>query len=326
MALDFFGDLLDPVDGVVDAIIGKIEDALDNALGGVEASIESIVDKATAPIDAALDGVGGLISQFETRVLDAVDAVIDRVDEPLEFITDKVTAVPDIILDGVEDIVGVVTDKVTDLLDIGIGAIENTVGTLFTRVGELASFALDSLTAALDNVKEAFATGAEVVAEGAQKALTSLFPGFLDFVAPDMAERLEAIVNEFESTPGIPDGIKAITAPGALPVAGAGALVLVLGIYPAVAALVNAGLSPYMELVTQGVMAKARPTLLPAGDAIRAQRRGLMDPDKAIDQMAKAGWSAQNIAVLRSLDQTQLNVQESIGMWLRQLWFELLCV
>jgi len=302
----------------LDALGDKIFTALDVKAESNAERLDRLGELITEGIDER-----GLVSEralalLREKIVDRIDSVDIANQDVIAAIGSKLTVIPNAIGDGVDDILDALQEKVVGPIDAVLASVQEQADVLITSLGGLLSVVLEQITGVLSSALEPLQTLAGTIGTGVTEAFGSFVPNLVEFLAPDAWERVKGLVEDFESTPDLPEGLKALTAPGQLPLLGAGAVLLPIIAFAALSAVISATLGPWGQNVTANVNRKARPMRLQVGDAIRARRRGFMTAEQLGDELAQVGYSDARTATLQSLDAEQLQVQETLSLWLRE--------
>lgn len=314
------------VDGVLDAIGGVLEEIsatitgfIDERLDTAGTFLSTTIDSLGDRIDLALGVAGSTLDTVITKATDSIDAVLDAQVGVISSIRDKVVQIPDAIEDGIDDILDALHTKVVQPIDNAIDAAQEKVEEVVTKLGGLLTVVLETISTQLSSALEPLKDLASDLGTGVNTALTGFVPSLLEFLAPEAVKRVTGLVSEFESTPDIPESIKALTAPGALPILAGGAIVGSILLFAAIQQVATAGMQPWMLNLTANVNRSAQPMRLPVGDSIRAQRRGFWGIARTAEELSEVGYSPERQFILQQLDTEQLQVQEVLNLWLRGL-------
>lgn len=317
--IDLVTGVGDAVQAGLDALGAKIIGSIDGLIGDNESFIGRAFELMQASIDANQLVADRSIAAIEVKIGDRIDDTLEESQGIFAAIGEKLTIIPAAIGDGVDDILDAIQDKVVAPIDAVLETVQAQADEVITALGGMLSVVLEQITSGLGDALQPLKDMAEGIGTGVTGALGSFIPNLVEFIAPDAWERVRGIVEDFESTPDLPQEIKSLTNPGAIPLVGAAAVLLPVIAFAAVNAMVGVTMGPWLLNVAANVNRKARPMRLAVGDTVRAKRRGFIGQERANDEAAQVGFSDERFALMQELDTQQLIVQESISLWLREV-------
>lgn len=336
-----FGEFIDPVNGTVETVTAKIRDPVSGTIGLSREILDQLADVIRRTVQTSVlkasqsaeDKLRQIVSESLNRIESANSTVAFigqvRIDESrtileearqliesqtlsiaetlaqtLDSVIFEVTGIESTIQDFTSDVIQPAVDRATEALErvAGLGA-AFTVG-VDKLIGELGLPLIGELAV----LKDALELGISSIG-------TKMFEG----LAPDLIQRIDPILRLMEDDPDVPDEIKALTAPGLLPLAAVGGVLAAVAIPMIISNLVSGAVQPFMEKMRQRIMAKAQPTLIPPADLLRGEFRGIVEPERVILHSQRQGFTTEDIDVIRELVKVRPGTLDLIDYWRREL-------
>ena len=325
------------VSGAAGAVTGAINDASFN----IRDIYESIKSLLLAGSGATVDAMGGLASAIYREVTNYVKASNEVIqanirtlsDDAIQEVHDAARTTRRVVNSIEDDISGAVatsTREIEDALKTSQGAVLGVVTPALELVQETADSIVEQATGFATALREAIPdladtlTGAldtaqEFVVGGIKDAASTIISGFFGDIAGDAVERIEPLIKMFEDELDVSPDLRAVTAPGILPVAAIGGLMAGFALPMILSSVASTALSPFAEKMRQRMNALARPTLMSPGEAVQSEQRGVMTAEIAQNILDRQGLPDDQADALRELVMQRPGTMEVIDYWRREL-------
>ena len=298
------GLLLAGSSATVDAMGGLADDIYREVTGYVKASNEVIQQNISTLSDAAIgearaiaEGTRDLVHNIESDIRSGLATATSNIQDALKTSQDAV--------------LGIVTPALEVVQETADAIVEQATG-FATALREAIPDLADTLTGALD-------TAQEFVVGGIKDAASTIISGFFGDIAGDAVERIEPLIKMFEDELDVSPDLRAVTAPGLLPVAAIGGLMAGFALPMILSSVASTALSPFAEKMRQRMNALARPTLMSPGEAVQSQQRGVMTAQIAQNILDRQGLPDDQADALRELVMQRPGTMEVIDYWRREL-------
>ncbi|MAH49988.1 hypothetical protein CMI37_29485 [Candidatus Pacearchaeota archaeon] len=306
---------------------GSLLDSLsDQIFGGVTTTLEAITDLG----DTLGSEISGYMQETATWLIDAVTtataAVVGEAVDALSGVVDLVDALDETILSGVRSAATGVTDALSNAQTAILGVVEpaltlvqETADGIVDQATGFATALRDAIPDLADTLTGALDAAQDFVVEGIRDAASRIISGFFGDIAGDAVERIEPLVKMFEDELDVSPELRAVTAPGLLPVAAIGGLIAGFALPMILSSVASTALSPFAEKMRQRMNALARPTLMSPLEAVQSQQRGVMTAQIAQNILDRQGLPDDQADALRELVMQRPGTLEVIDYWRREL-------
>ncbi|MDO8682630.1 MAG: hypothetical protein Q7N50_04025 [Armatimonadota bacterium] len=276
-----------------------------------------VVSKAVAPLTKTVDDARTTLSDLTFAVVNGIDRQIASAKDVVAQTEARLTSEVDRQIAASNELLGSLTDSVKEKIDASLEQGNATVLGLGAKLGTLTETALETLRVSLEESSQKATDALANIPIPLATALSTAFGIDNHAAAEELSVRLDAVVRRMESNPEIPDDVKALTAPGALPsLAGlSGFMSLAGGIV--LSNVITSLLQPVLRRAVYEEERLVRSNLPTASEVLTAQIRMLITPEQAKDKLDKLGYQDEDQLLLRHLSDQVLDVATSIAAWRR---------
>ena len=266
----------------------------------------------TAPLDeVVLDAIQSVLGQGPT-IFERVQGILN---EQELTILGNLRHDLDVAVADADDILGVIPNLIAEQLEP-----HSTTLAELTRRADLitegpqawAGLLLPGIGTLLDPIADKLDA---TLADGFRSVMTSFFGE----LSPEVRERIDPLLRIIEDDPDIGDEIKALTAPGLLPLGAVGGLMAGFALPMILSSMLTRIMEPPLTKVAQKMSAVVRETIFPISDLAGARHRGLIDADRFENQAAKGGWTDQDQTVALEMLKLRPATIELVDYWRRDL-------
>lgn len=334
-------NVVDAVDDAVSQLVIKIVETapLSNpALFGLPFDLE---DKIKDWINGALDPILGVISRIEGKIiaslsstndvifesmrgfgLDIVQAVVGIADRTLGLADELEAKILRPVIDALEGaftVFGQIDTKVKAAVTTAIAPIKAVGDRIFDEITGFATALRNALPALGSQLIEGLTDPLGLAADTLGDAVKKIIGGFFEDLAPEATRRIDPIITMFEEELSVAPELRAMTAPGALPLLAIGGLVAGFALPMILANVASTTLSPFAEKLRQRMNNLVRPTLMGAPDAISSGQRGFMDDPLVEVILNRQGYPDDQKKALIELVKLRPGTFDIIDYWRRDL-------
>ena len=326
----FTGGFQDFVTGGVDAVSIDIDGLLDQLLGPILDALGTVRDATGSLAEGLYSDITGYIGdqyeQLESTLsgltLDALSAATDA----LADVGGLVDGISEEILSGIIGSFNTVTAAVDSVTTTVMDSIEPAISFVQDAADEIVNQATGFATALRDTIPdlgglllEGLSNAQDFVVGGIKDAATTILSSFFGEIAGEAVERIEPLIKMFEDELSVSPELRAITAPGVLPLAAIGGVMAGIALPMILSTVGSTALSPFSEKLRQRMNALARPALMSPGEAIQSEQRGVLAAQIAQNILDRQGLPDDQADALRELVMQRPGTMEVIDYWRREL-------
>ena len=326
-AADIVSQVTDGIDATLEPILSTI-DRIDDAVGSITSEVVETVsglpdlleEKVRAAADAATAGVAGIQAGIESVIEGGIDGVLSTLGGAIESTSDFIGTQIDGVLDSVEGIADTVERNVIDPISNIVDGLVTSVGEILERVtspiAELVSSIPEDISRLIGGIDEwATSIGSDI-----QDAATKPFTSFFDHISEEVTERLEPIIKMLEDDDEVPDELKAMTAPGLLPLGAAGGIVAGLALPLLMASALQTIITPWLTRVQQKMSGLANETLMSSGELTQMYHRGHIPLEDFYHYIHRAGFGDGVLPGMLELSRVRPDTFQALDLWRRGDW------
>lgn len=336
-----FGEFIDPVNGTIEAVTAKLGDSINDRLGLSREILDQLSQVIERTVAASIRKASRASETLLARSLREAFEAVESANSTTSDIANRALADSQNILDEARQLIA---DQERSILEQIAGGLDATIETITGIETNIEGFieervqpAIDRATRALERVAsigEAFTLGVDklvadlglpflgkldILKDVLELGISSIGTRMFENLAPDLIQRIDPLLKLMEEDEDVPDEIKALTAPGLLPLAAVGGVLAAVAIPMIISNLVSGAVQPFMEKLRQRVMAKAQPTLIPPADLLRGEFRGIVDAERVLLHGHRQGFTTEDIDVIRELVKVRPGTLDLIDYWRREL-------
>ncbi|KKM64424.1 hypothetical protein LCGC14_1501530 [marine sediment metagenome] len=311
--------IIEIVKAVAGTVSNKITDGAKSASTTITALPFDLEDKIKGWIMAALGPALDIISSIPDKVIATVRTVGSAVEGSINSLQDRILGPVFAVIASVLTQISLIDDKVKDIVNLAVAPVVAASSTLLDKVEGFATAIRDTIPGLGDVLSLGLESGAGIIADGVGDAAKQVLNAFFGDIAEDVVNRIDPLITMFEEELSVAPELRALTAPGALPLVAVGGLIAGFAMPMILANVGSTALSPFSEKLRQRMNDLVRPSLIAATDAMQAQQRGFMEPSVTGTILDRLGFPEDQQEALFKLVKLRPGTLDIIDYWRREL-------
>lgn len=325
-------------DSIADTIGGAASDGLDVlgiGIGDLEDKIKDWILEALRPvlrgIDAIADSLGNAIGSAISTVNQGIVGLQLSVSSGIDSLKDQATQLADTLEDKILDpILSLLSnalfeikkldDKVFDIVATATAPIIAGTNSILDRVEGFATALREALPELGQQLVTGFIPGVNLLNAGIKDAASGILNAFFGDIAEEAVQRIEPLIKMFEEELDVSPELRAITAPGILPIAAIGGLMAGFALPMILSNVASTALSPFAEKMRQRMNSLVRPSLVGATDAISGEQKGFMAESLRNIILDRHGLPGDQQTALIELVKLRPGTMDIIDWWRREIY------
>lgn len=292
-------------------------DVISSVIGTSRDVLTDVFNRALEPVSKAIDDARATIIDLSTSVANGVDRQIASAQEALAQTEFKLTGEIEANIKQANELVTSLTDDLNQTVTTGIDSANATILGVGAKLGTLTEAALETLRVSLqesaDKTVQALLDAPAPIAI----ALSTALGIDQQKTSEELAVRLTPLAERMENNPEIPEEIKALSRPGALPLIAALAPFFSFAGGLLFSNVLTALLQPVLRKAVYEEEKSVRSNLLTANEAIEARVREYIDSDYLTDTLSKLGYMDNDRRVLEALALKVIGIADTIILYRR---------